>query len=483
MSELRQSAVRGMKWSVAGRLAKSGMSFVTLAIISRFLTPAEFGAVALVMFVTGFMQLFVDAGLRTALVQRAEISELQKNTVFWTSIALSALIAAVTLIFAGPVAKAFDAEAITSLIRWTTLIFPLVALQCVSMTLLERQFRFNRIATADVSAALIGSLMAIVLVFMGFGMGALIAQQVVQALLSTVLIICSARWMPRLQFNWSEFFSLTSYGGYVMLTNLVNFLTVQLSRPIVAGVISAEVLGYFTMAQVVLVSPFRVVVQMARKVLFPILASVQNDRARVGAAYLKVQFAISAVMSPACLGVAAIAYPFVDFALADGWGAVAPLIQLVALQMLLSPVQETNQTVLASLGYARFQFLWGLIMGGISVLAMWYAARWGIEAALWARIGLTFVTVPVLSIYTTRLVNLPLHALPLALAGPMIASCSMFAAVYFALEALSLPSLVEIVLGVVMGAAIYPALLFLISRERSMDLIGTFRQKREAPTI
>ncbi|MEI4488221.1 lipopolysaccharide biosynthesis protein [Frigidibacter sp. MR17.14] len=479
---LRHRAVSGMKWSMAGRLLKSGLGIVTLAVVSRYLSPAEFGTVALVMFITGFAQLFIDAGLRIALVQRETITELQKNTVFWGSLANALVLAGLVVVLAPQIAAAFDAEAVTPLVRWIAPIFPLAALQGVSLTLLERRFDFARLAISDFSSAVAGALTAMALVVAGHGMAGLIAQQLVQALAGTLILTAMARWRPSLRFSWTEYRSLASYGGYVLLSGIVNFLNVNLSRPIVAGVISAPVLGHYTMAQQVVASPFRIIVSMARKVMFPILSSVQSDRQRVGTAYLTVQFAIMAVMAPASLGVAAVTYPLTGLLLGPTWGPTAPLIQLVAIQILLSPIQETNQTVLASLGHARFQFWWGLIAGGISTGGMWVAAHWGIEAAVLSRSVLMIVTIPALSTYTMRQMDLRGWALAGALQGPMLAALVMFGAVFGLLEHLTLPDLAELAIGIPLGAALYVPLLFLLAPARTRDLRDTLlRRKRRAP--
>lgn len=475
---LRHRAFKGMQWTMGGRLLKSGLGIVTLAIVSRYLSPAEFGMVALVMFITGFAQLFVDAGLRTALVQRKDITELQKNTVFWSSILLSLLIAGLMQIFAAPVAAAFGAEAVAPLVRWTALIFPLAALQTVSLTTLERRFDFARIALSDFASALAGAATAITLVVAGFGMAGLIAQQLVQALVSTLMINATARWRPRARFSTAEFRTLAAYGGYVMLSNLVNFLTVNLSRPIVVGLLSAQVLGYYTMAQQVVAAPFRIIVQMARKVLFPILASVQHDRARVGAAYLDVQFAIMSVMAPICLGVSAVAAPVVAVLLGAGWAPVAPLIQLVAIQLMLSPIQETNQTVLASMGYARFQFWWGLVLGSLSVAALWLGAHWSMEAALVGRIAVALFSTPALSTFLMRQVGLHWSSLPKVLFAPVTAAVTMHAVVSLVTARLPQSPVLLLAAGIPLGVAVYVPLLFALNRGRAMGLVRLLRRRR-----
>lgn len=478
MAGLRQKALSGMQWAAAGRLLKTGLGIVTLAVISRYLTPAEFGVMALATFITGFAQIFVDFGLRVALVQRKEVTPRQQNTVFWTNLVMSLVMMAGTWIFAGWIAEAFGAGRVEPLVRALSCVFPLIALQIVSVTVLERQFAFARIATADMAATITSGIVVIALVTAGFGVWALVAQQLVLAAVATAVLVRLAGWRPRLEFSWHDLRRLFSYGGYVTLTNLVSFTNSNFDRPIIAGAISPQVLGYFTMSQQAVGSPFRIVVTMAKKVLFPILSSLQNDRARMGPAYLDIQHAMVALMAPACLGLAAVSEPFVAVLLGPDWGPAAPLIALVALQMLLIPVAETNQTVLAAMGRARFQFAWIVFGSALSLGALWFAIPYGIEAGILARMTVTIVLMPVLSIYTMRQIGLPFRRLLRVLLPPLVAAGLMHAVVRLLLAHLPLPAVGQLAVCLPVGAATYVALMLLIDRPRSVALWRMVRRRR-----
>lgn len=467
-----------MQWAMAGRMLKSGLGIVTLAVISRYLTPAEFGVMALVMFITGFAQIFVDFGLRVALVQRTEVTPRQQNTVFWTNLVMSGVMMALTWAFAGMITASFDAGHVEPLVRAMSFIFPLIALQIVSVTVLERQFAFARIAAADMAATTISGIAVILCMVAGFGIWSLVAQQLILAAVATVVLVRAARWRPRMEFSWYDLKRLVSYGGYVTMTNLVSFTNSNFDRPIIAGVISPQVLGYFTMSQQMVGSPFRMVVTMAKKVLFPILSSLQKDRARLGVAYLDIQHAMVALMAPACLGLAAVSEPFVAVLLGPAWSAAAPLIALVAVQMLLIPVAETNQTVLAAMGKARFQFYWIVFGSILSLGALWFAIPYGIEAGILARMTVTILLMPVLSLYTMRHMGLAFPRLLRVIAPPLLAAGVMYGAVRLVLGQLALVPVLQLLVSVPLGAMVYLAIMMVIDRARIQALWRLIRRRR-----
>ncbi len=476
---LRHHAISGVQWAVMGRLLKSLLGVGTMAVLSYYLTPAEFGNVLLVTIVAGFAQLFVDSGLRVALVQAKSVTRIQQDTVFWSTFVLSCAVALVVFALAGPISMLMRAPDVEPLIRWITLVFPISAAQSVSMTILERKFAFKRIAFSDLSGAVVGAIVAIGLAMAGWSMGALIAQQIVLAITTTLIICSSARFMPAFNFSWTDFRSLISYGGYVMLTNVVGYLNNHSDRAIIGGVISPTALGYFSMARMVIDSPFKIIVQMAYKVLFPVLSSVQDDLPRLGNAYLRIQFTMAAVMMPVCIGIAAISEPLVAILFAPQWAPVAPLIMLVALQMPLVPIQRVNQVTLAATGRAKFQFWWSLMTACIALTAISFIAPYGLEAAIIGRIGIVLILTPVLSTYTqTRLGLSPLRLLK-ALFPPVAAAALMFTTVTAVLRLWDLPNIAQIAIGVTVGVAIYTPAIFLIAPEQSKYVFKAFLKRNK----
>lgn len=477
MAGLRTRALSGMQWTIAGRLMKSGLGIAILAVLSRYLTPAEFGVMALVTFITGFAQIFVDFGLRVSLVQRTEVTARQQNTVFWTNLVMSFVMMGAVWLFASWIAESFQAGRVEPLVRAMSFVFPLIGLQIVSLTVLERQFAFARIASSDMVSTVLSGIAVVAMVVMGAGVWALVGQQLIQAAVSTAMLIWFARWRPRAEFSFADLRRLFSYGGYVTLTNLVSYFNSNFDRPIIAGAISPQVLGYFTVAQQAVAAPFRIVVTMAKKVLFPILSSLQKDRERMASAYLDIQHAIVAVMAPACIGLAAVAQPFVDVVLGPQWHPAAPLISLIALQMLLIPVAETNQTVLAAMGRARFQFIWMVFGTILSLGALWLFIGRGIEAAILARMAVSAALMPVLSGYTMRQIGLPLHSLMRVLWAPVLAAATMGAVVWLTLARLPWPPFVQLLICVPLGAGLYTGILLLIDRRRALALWRMVRRR------
>lgn len=474
---LTRHALKGMQWATLGRLLKSFVSLGTITFLSYYLTPEEFGGAGIIAVVAMLAQLLVDAGLRTALVQRKENTRIQQDTVFWSSLVLAALLGVGLYHLSEPIALWFEAPELAPFICWMALVLPLSALQSVPMTILERQFKFQRIAMSDLLASFLGAMVAIVLALLGWTIGALVAQQICLAVVSTTIICLSGRWMPRLRFSGAEFRSLLGYGGYVMLTNVLGFLNGNLDRLIIAGVISTNALGFYNMGKTVVESPSKTIVTMARKTLFPILSSVQDDLVRMQRAYLRVQFSLSAVMMPICFGIAAIAQPIVDVLFAPEWAGVGPILQLIGIHMAFPHLQQVNQVTLAALGLAKVQFWWSLLSGATVLAVIWMAAPFGIEAVIWARIAVMLAMIPTLSSYTMRRLEQPLHRLGAVLLAPLISAAGMYGLVHFVAVQVQISAVATLMLCIPLGGVVYVVLLFVLAPTQSKDLLRAFSRR------
>lgn len=484
---LKAAAVRGASWTVAARLARTLMSLVALGILSRFMGPAEFGAAALVAFVTAFAQMLADFGTRIALVQRQEITRLEEDSVYWSNIALGAMVMAGLLIFAGPVAALLGDGALADPLRWVAPIFLVVAMQGLPTTMLERRFAFSRIAAIEVLSSLAGALVAVSMAMAGWRLEALIAQQMVSAVVGTGLSILFSGWWPKAQFSMAALRPLLSYGRYVTASGMVQFFASQIDRPIIGNQLSATDLGYVSIVAQIVVAPMRTVVTMVRRVMFPIMASIQDDLQRMRRGLLEVQYGMVVVMAPVCFGLWALAWPIVRLLLGPGWEPAAALMGYATLTALFTVYTDVNAIIFSARGHARFQFLWSVVSLLANVAVLLLTVSSGIVAMAAARLALTLVLVPVNSWFAVRLVQMPLKDRLLVTLPPLVSAACMAGIVWAMdlwLAGAGASHYLRLAIGVPLGILAYILLEMGVDRRRFLPFgrmlwaMGARRAKR-----
>lgn len=484
MSGLGKVAMRGTSWAVAARLGRSLIAIVTLSVLSRILTPADFGVAAMILFVTALATLFADFGTRIALVQRKEISELDANSVYWSNLVFCLVITLAVVLTSEYIADFMDAPELGSALRWVSPVFLLGGLQAVPMSMLERAVGFRKIAIAEFSASLGGAATAIILALNGFQLGALVAQQVAVSVISTVLIIAFSKWRPKFQFSFASFYSLLGYGSYVTGAGMLQFLSVQTDKPLVQKYLSSADLGFYSMTQQMVATPVQVIVQMARKVMFPILSQIQDDDTRMKRGIAEVQYGLVLIMAPVCLGLLALADPIVSLLLGSGWEVVAAIMGLTTLRALVDVYVHVNSVLFASKGQARFQFKWSIFVFVTNLVVVLFTVRYGLVTLLYARLALAVCLMVGNTWFVSRLVGYSMADKFLITLRPITSAVIMTFGV-MACDRWLLTigwdlAIVRILIGIPLGIAIYCGSEIIIDRTRFVESVQRIKSMRKS---
>lgn len=470
---LGRVAIAGARWTVGARMVRIFFTMGTLAVLSRLLDPAAFGTIALILFVIGLAQMLGDFGARLALVQRPDINETDRSSVFWFNGTLYLLLFVLDLVFAPQIAGLFGAPEMTEPMRWICPIFLIQAFQGVSLSLLERTYAFKAIAVAETLGSILGSVAAVIAVLMGADVGALVIQVLISTLVTTVLVMVQAGWRPRAVFDLGRLIPLVKFGGYLTLAGMFQFASTNANRPIIGSGLSPEALGMVTVTSQIIDTPIKVIVQMVRKVMFPVLSSMQDDNPRIGRAYLKTMHALMVVMAPVCLGLVAVAEPLVAVLLGSGWEVVALLMGYMSVRALLNTVNDVNASLFQAKGWARFQFYWSLGSSIVTIAVLLACVPYGLEAIVAGRLAVSLVTTPINANIAFRMIELPMIAVLRTIAAPLLAAVTMAAGVMAAGKYLvaDLSSVVQLLVLIPAGAFIYCAVMLTIDRKRSLELV------------
>lgn len=473
MNDMRKRALTGAGWTVAARLARAGIGIATLSLVSRFLGPAEFGIATLVIFVTGMAQVLVDFGTRLGLVQRPEVTPLEEHSVFWANLAFSVLAAGLLCLFAEPLAHLLGEPLMAEPLRWVSPFFVIVSLGIVPLSRLERRMAFGQIALADMGSSLAGALAVVVLALAGFGVGALIAQQLVMAAAWLVAVSVTSGWRPALTFSLRALRPILAYGSYITGGSILSYVAGYADRPLIGNRLSATDVGYLSMGAGIVSSPLRIVGQMVRKVMFPIMARVQEDDARMRQGILGMQYALILVMAPLCCGIGALAEPVVRLLLGPGWDEVARIMPFMVLTSLFAVFYEVNAIVFTTKGKARFQFYWSLFFLAANVAALLVAVSWGLLAAVIARMAVNVILAPVQMRFSAPLIGLGALRQFRAALRPLASAALMALAVHgLDQQVAAWPVMARLLLGAMAGAALYIALELAIDGQRVRPLLA-----------
>jgi len=375
--DLKGRAVRGAAISFGGQGVKFFLQLVSTMVLARLLTPQDFGLIAMVVAVTGFMLIFKDLGLSAATVQKAEINHAQISTLFWINTAIGFAIMLITIALA-PVVVWFYKE---PKLLWVTIAlasgFILSGLTVQHQALLTRQMRFSALVVIDIIALSVSIVIGIAGAWAGLRYWALVLMQLAMPLTTVVGVWIASGWRPGLPTLHSGVRSILAFGGNLTGYGFVNYFGRTFDNILLGRYWGESPLGFYTKAYSLLLLPIGQIVAPMTAVAIPTLSRLQNEPERFRHYYLKAIKLISYVSMPLIVAMAVLSNEIVAVVLGKQWMQACPIFRILAVAALWQPVGSTIGWVFVSLGQTRRMFIWACIAIPLIIISFLIGLPWG----------------------------------------------------------------------------------------------------------
>ena len=438
-------------WVAWGSGAVGLLKVVVLVVLTRLLTPADFGVVTAALVVINFSLNFSQVGLGPALVQRPVLEPRHTITAFLASGIFGLLLAAITWLAAPLVAQFFRMDHLAPVVRALAIIFIISGVATVPESLLQRDLRFRLIANRDLLAYAVGWLgVGVGLAFLGWGAWSLVVAQLTQVTIRTAILLRASPPFLKGRPTWASFVELMEYGVGQSITRMGVILASQVDNLVVGRWLGAVALGIYSRAYQLMQVPTGLVVDVLDKVLFPTMARVQDDSRRLASAYLRATAALVLVMLPVGVVAAVLAPELIAVAFGSRWEALVSPFQVLALGMMLRAGIRTSDSLLRATGrvYRRAWRQW--MYAGLVFFGAWVGLRWGVTGVAAGVLGallinylmMAQVSLSVLQVSWTRFGQAQLPALRLTLVIALVTAATTAGVRHF-----GLPPLVGLVAG------------------------------------
>jgi O-antigen/teichoic acid export membrane protein len=330
MQDIKGKVLRGGLAKLCGQGAMSGLRVGFLIILARLLGPNDFGLVAMVTGVTAVLELFTTAGLSSAAVQRATITQDQQSTLFWINILVGVILALLCWSLA-PLLVAFYHE---PRLFWPTVaigtafIFSSAGVQ--QNALLQRQMRYVALTAIEVISQLASVCVGVFLAFAGYGYWALVGAAVVLPATMTICLWVVTGWIPGRPRWDTELPSMLRFGGTVTLNGVVIYVAYNLDKVLLGRVWGAAALGYYSMAAQLINVPTATLNRVVGEVAFSALSRLQHDVVRFRNYFLKGYGLVVSMTLPITVFAATFAQDIVVVILGPKWTAAVPIFRLLS---------------------------------------------------------------------------------------------------------------------------------------------------------
>lgn len=344
-SSLKDKTIKGTFWSAADAFLGQGISFVVGLVLARLLSPEEYGLIGISLTFTIILNGVVDSGFSSSLIRKKDASNEDYNTMFITNMVVS-LLMYIILYFTAPLVSIFFNREITLLVRVLGLVLIINGLSLVQDTILTKKIDFKTKTKISLISAIVSGIVGILLALNGFGVWALVAQQLSRQILYTILLWIFNHWFPNFRFNLTSFKYMWGFGWKLLVSGLLENLWKELYQIVVGKFYSPATLGQYTRSRSYAQLFSSNITTIIQRVTYPVLAEVQDNRDRMVSAYRKVIKVTMFVTCICMINLGAVAEPLIYCLIGPKWHEAATYLPLICISMSLYPLHAINLNML-----------------------------------------------------------------------------------------------------------------------------------------
>lgn len=381
-SNLKQKAISGMVWSAFEKFGVKIISFVSNILLARLLSPDDYGCIGMLAIFMTIATVFITGGFQNALIQKKEPTKDDYSTVFYWNIIIAIIFYFILFITAPLIADFYRIQLLSKVLRVQGIVLIINSLTIIQLTRLRKYLLFKKLALVNIGASLGSVTLTIVFAVCGWGIWALVMQQISLSLFTLIILCFIDKWKPQLRFSIVSFKELFSYGSFLLLSDLLNSICDNVQGLIIGRKFSSATMGYYTQAKRLEEVPTSSISMLVNQVSFPIFAEIQDDKNKLNKAIRKSMLSMNYLNFPLMILLLVIAEPLITLLFSEKWLPSVPYFQILCLAGLVNCMQSVNYQVVCAVGKSKTIFKWNIIKRTIGIGLIFAGMIFGVEGIL-----------------------------------------------------------------------------------------------------
>ena len=474
---LKNKTVKGTIWSTLERFSVQGIQFIVMIIMARILTPEDYGLVGMLAIFIAVSQSLIDSGFSQALIRKQDRSEIDNSTVFYFNIGVGAILYLILFLSAPLIASFYNEPQLVPITRIIGLSLVFNSLVVVQRALLTINLDFKTQAKASFVGVIISGSLGITMAYTGFGVWAIVWQQISNLAVVTVLLWILSRWKPIWAYSWKSFQELFSFGSKLLASGLLDTIFRNLYLIVIGKFFKASDLGYYTRAHQFTDFASSNITGIFQRVTYPVLCTIQDDDVRLSDVYRRLLRTSAFIIFPLMTGMAAVAKPMVISFLTEKWLFSAILIQILCFSQMWYPVHAINLNLLQVKGRSDLFLKLEIIKKTLTVIVLCITLPMGLIPLCIGTIFSSIIALIINTHYTGKLIHLGFLKQMKDLLPTLILSLATGVVVYLTVTYINMDSWVALSVGVIEGIVLYTGMAKILRFNEFTELITIIRRK------
>lgn len=467
-------------WRFAERSGAQLVTFIVSIVLARLLLPEDYGTIALVTVFTTIMQVFVDSGLGTALIQKKDTDDLDFSSVFYFNFVVC-IVLYLVMFFAAPfIASFYDIPELTPVVRVISLTIVISGIKGVQQSFVSRNMLFKRFFYATLGGTIFSAFLGIAMAYAGFGVWAIVVQQLSNTAIDTLILWITVKWRPKLIFSWNRLKGLLGFGWKMLCSALLDTVYNNLRSLLIGKVYSSADLAYYNEGKKF---PNLIVTNINTSidsVLLPAMSKEQDDMDRVKNMTRRSIMVSCYIMAPLMIGLACCASNVVSIVLTEKWLPCVFFLQIFCITYMFYPIHTANLNAIKAMGRSDLFLkleIWKKAIGLILLLATLFIS---VKAMAYSLLISTLASMIINSWPNKQLLDYSFLEQMKDILPSILLAVGMGVSVYL-MGVLNLPTLPLLLIQVVCGGVIYITGSAVFKLEPFLYLVGIIKpmiQKR-----
>lgn len=470
IKNLKRTTTLGMLWSALDRVLANIGQLAIAIVLARILSPEVFGLVAMLYVFLAISDVFINSGMGSALIQRQDVTDLDRSTVFVFNLIVSCSLYILLFISAPSIANFYVAPDLTGLARVLGLSLIINALGIVQRAHLEKHMNFKALAKINVLALTISGTIAIAAALYGLGVWALVLQSLVSSSLIVFGLHLSSNRKVSLRFSKQSFNSLFGYSSKLLAAGLYAQGLQQINSAAIGKVYTASQLGFYSQAKKLSDTSVSTLSSILSKVTFPLLASLKNDQVKMVSVYRRLIKMTAFIALPIMVTVALLAKPIILVLLGEKWLGTIPLLQWLAMARVVTPISVINMNILNAVGRSDLFLKVDLAKFPIIALILFITIPISVEAIAMGMFLTSFLSFFVNAFMPGKLFGYGAISQIKDMTRTIIATAAMAFIIYNFMQ-LELAPLLELVLGLPLAGLVFLFSAYVLKIEELQEFI------------
>lgn len=441
-------------WRLAERFGAQGVALVVSIILARLLVPEVYGTIALVTVFTQILNVFVDSGFGNALIQKKDADDLDFSTVFYFNIAVCLLLYAGVFLAAPWIARFYNDLALTPVVRVLSLTLIISGVKNVQQAYVSRTMQFKRFFFATLGGTIGAAVIGIAMAYFGFGVWALVAQQIFNATVDTLILWITVKWRPKWMFSWQRLKGLFSFGWKLLASSLLDTVYSDLRQLIIGKLYTSSDLAQYNRGKQLPDLLVNNIDTSINSVLLPAMSQVQDDSARVKSMTRRAMKTSTYVIAPIMMGLAFTAEFVIRLLLTEKWMPCVPFLRIFCITYMFYPVHTANLNAIKAMGRSDLFLKLEIVKKVVGLIVLLSTMWFGVMAMAYSLL-FTSITSQIINSWPNK--KLLDYSYPEQIRDilPGILLAVLMGCCIYPIQWLGLPDVVTLLIQVPLGAAIY----------------------------